>query len=179
MVLATLAIVALGGFLWFTFTFAVYAMPIFVGIYAGTRAYHSGAGVIGALVVGLVVAGLVLGLGEFAFSRLRWVWARALLALAYAGPATYAGYHATNGIVKYLMPSEAWQMAFSIVGATVAGFVSFARLASAPHVSVEATPGSSHSGGQDGSGTVLIASPPRPVQDGGWARGQDRRRLSR
>ena len=143
MVLATLAIAALGGFLWFAFTFAVYAMPACVGIYAGTKAYHSGAGVIGAIIVGLVVAGLVLGLGEFAFSRLRSIWARALLALAYAGPATYAGYHATNGIVKYLMPSESWQIAFSVVGAIVAGFVSFARLASTPHVPSEASPGSS------------------------------------
>lgn len=179
MLLAVLAISALGGFLWFAFTFAVYAMPLCVGIYVGTQAYHSGAGVIGAIVVGLVVAGLVLGLGEFAFSRLRSTFGRAVLALAYVGPATYAGYHATNGIVKHMMPSENWQVAFSVVGAIVAGFVSFARLASTPHVPVDTSPGSFLSDNGYGSPAGLARSRGRLNTGSGWARSSDRRRSSR
>ena len=39
-------------FCWLLFTLAVYALPFFVGLTAGMAAYHSGAGVIGALIVG-------------------------------------------------------------------------------------------------------------------------------
>jgi len=135
--------------------------------------------VVGAGIVGLVVAGLVLGLGEFAFSRLRSSLARVLLALAYAVPATIAGYWATHGIVKYLMPAAGWQIAFSVVGGAVTGFIAMARLASAPHVPVDASPRSSPSDSDCGSPNGLASSPGRLESGSGWARSSDRRRLSR
>jgi len=57
------------GFLcWLLFTLAVYALPFFVGMTTGLAAYHSGAGVIGALVVGFA-AGAVTAHGRTTSSR--------------------------------------------------------------------------------------------------------------
>src|ERR1700694_1507578 len=52
-----LSIVGLGFFCWLLFTLAVYALPFFAGLTAGLAAFHSGAGVIGALIVGVLVGG--------------------------------------------------------------------------------------------------------------------------
>ena len=54
MIVIGLIVSAFGiGFLcWLLFTLAVYALPLFAGMTAGLAAYHSGAGVLGALVVG-------------------------------------------------------------------------------------------------------------------------------
>ena len=54
MIVIGLIVSAFGiGFLcWLLFTLAVYALPFFAGITVGLAAYHSGAGVVGALVVG-------------------------------------------------------------------------------------------------------------------------------
>jgi hypothetical protein len=52
-----------------------------------------------------------------------------MIAAVFVAPAAIAGYHATHGIVKHTMPSETWQIAFSVVGAIVAAITAFARLA--------------------------------------------------
>ena len=44
----------------------------------------------------------------------------------FAGAA--AGFFATHGIVKHTMPSETWQVAFSIVGAVAVGFTALIRI---------------------------------------------------
>ena len=51
-----------------------------------------------------------------------------LIALAFVAPAAIAGYHATHGIVKHTMPSETWQLVFSVVGAIAVGVTAFARV---------------------------------------------------
>ena len=53
--------VGIGLFCWLIFTLAVYALPFFVALNAGMLAFHSGAGVIGALLVGIVAGALTLG----------------------------------------------------------------------------------------------------------------------
>ena len=47
-----LSIFGIGLFCWLIFALAVYALPFFVGLTVGMAAFHSGAGVIGALLVG-------------------------------------------------------------------------------------------------------------------------------
>ena len=47
---------------------------------------------------------------------------------AFVAPAAVAGYHATHGIVKHTMPSEAWQLIFSVIGAVVVGITAFVRV---------------------------------------------------
>ncbi|TCT06939.1 hypothetical protein [Aquabacter spiritensis] len=113
---------------WLLFTLGVFALPLFAGITAGTWAYGTGAGWLGVLVVGLAAAGLTYGLGQFLFAIVRPIWARLLIAAAFVVPAAVAGFHATHGIVKHTMPSQTWQMVFSILGASVVGIVAFVRI---------------------------------------------------
>ena len=84
----------------------------------------------GALLVGLAVAALTLGLGQFLLAFIRPLWIRLTIALAFVAPAALAGYHATHGIVKHTMPSETWQLVFSVVGAIAVGVTAFARVTS-------------------------------------------------
>ena len=48
--------------------------------------------------------------------------------LAFAAPAAVAGYHATLGLTKLTMPSEGWQIAFSVIGAVAVGATAWTRL---------------------------------------------------
>lgn len=110
---------------WLLLALAVFALPLFAGITAGTWAYCTGAGWLG---VGLAAAGLTYGLGQFLFAIVRPIWARLLIAAAFVVPAGVAGFHATHGIVKHTMPSQTWQMVFSILGAGVVGIIAFVRI---------------------------------------------------
>ena len=124
-----LSIAAIGFFCWLLFTLAVFALPFFAGVSTGLWAYHTGAGWLGAIVVGLLGAALTLGIGQFLLIVVQPLWARMLIALVFVAPAAIAGYHATHGIVKHTMPSEAWQIVFSIVGAVAVGATAFMRVA--------------------------------------------------
>lgn len=77
----------IGLFCWLIFTLAIYALPFFVGLSAGMAAFHSGAGVIGALLVGIVAGALTLGIGQIAFAVVRPLFLRAVIAAAFAVPA--------------------------------------------------------------------------------------------
>ena len=110
------------------FTLAVFALPLFAGITAGTWAYGTGAGWLGAILVGFAAAALTFCLGSFLLSAVRPIWVRLLIAAAFVVPAAAAGFHATHGIVKHTMPSQPWQMVFSILGAGVVGIVAFVRI---------------------------------------------------
>lgn len=123
-----LSIAAIGVFCWLLFTLAVFALPFFAGVTAGTWAYHTGAGWLGAILIGIVGAGLTLGIGQILLIMVRPLWARLAIALVFVAPAAIAGYHATHGIVKHTMPSETWQIVFSIVGAIAVGATAFLRV---------------------------------------------------
>ena len=123
-----LSVAAIGFFCWLLFTLAVFALPFFAGVNIGIWAYQTGAGLLGAILVGLASAVLTLGLGQFLLSIVQPLWASMLIALAFVAPAALAGYHATHGIVKHTMPSETWQVAFSIIGAIAVGATAFMRV---------------------------------------------------
>lgn len=123
-----LSIAMIGFFCWLLFTLAVFALPFFVGVSAGTWAFHTGAGWLGAIVVGALVAGLTFGAGQFLLAAVRPTWARALVAFVFVAPAILAGYHATHGIVQHLTPSGVWQTVFSVTGAIAVGATAFVRL---------------------------------------------------
>ena len=137
-----LSIGAIGFLCWLLFTLAVFALPFLAGLTAGTWAYGTGAGWFGAIIVGSGAAGLTFGIGQLLLATVRPTWARLLIAAAFVAPAVVAGFHATHGIVKHTLPSETWQVVFSVIGAVAVGIVAFARItgmaASAPsagHVS--------------------------------------------
>ena len=45
-----------------------------------------------------------------------------------AAPAALAGFYATYGIVSHTMPTETWQLVFSIIGAAAVGITAFVRV---------------------------------------------------
>ena len=124
-----LSFAAIGILCWLLFTLAVFALPFFAGVTAGTWAYDTGAGWLGAILIGMLGAGLTLGVGQLLLGIVRPLWARLLIALAFVAPAAIAGFHATHGIVKHTMPSETWQLVFSVIGAVAVGVTAFARVA--------------------------------------------------
>ena len=128
--LGILASIAAIGFLcWLLFTLAVFALPLFAGVSIGTWAYGTGAGWPGAILIGLIGAALILGIGQFLLIVARPLWIRLLVAASFVLPAAIAGFHATHGIVKHTMPSETWQVIFSVIGAVAVGITAFLRVA--------------------------------------------------
>ncbi len=123
-----LSLAAIGFLCWLLFTLAVYALPFFAGVSLGMWAYGTGAGWLGAIIIGFVGAGLTFGVGQFLLATVRPIWARLLIAIAFVAPAVIAGFHATHGVVKHTMPSETWQIVFSIIGAVAVGVTAFARI---------------------------------------------------
>jgi len=126
-ILASLA--AIGLLCWLLFTLAVFALPVFVGATAGAWAHGTGAGIPGAIVVGAVAAAVTLAAGHLLITFVRPMWLKLVVAIAFVAPAAIAGFYAAYGIVKHLMPSEGWRIAFSIIGAIAVGITAFVRVA--------------------------------------------------
>jgi hypothetical protein len=122
------SVFGIGFFCWLIFTLIVYAVPFVVGLTAGMAAFHSGAGVIGALVVGVAVAALTLFGGQVAFASVRSFALRAAIALLYAVPAAIAGYHAVLGLSQIGVPSLLWREVFAWIGALLIGGTAWARM---------------------------------------------------
>lgn len=118
----------IGLFCWLIFTLAVYALPFFVGLAAGMAAFHSGAGVIGAILGGLVAGALTLGVGQIAFALLKPMPLRAAIAATFAVPAAIAGYHAVLGLSQIGVPSLLWREVFAWIGAIVIGCTAWTRM---------------------------------------------------
>ncbi len=125
-ILASLA--AMGMLCWLLFTLAVFALPALAGITAGVWAHQTGAGILGAIAIGVVAAGATLSIGQLLLVVLRPIWLKLLVALAFVAPAAIAGFHATHGIVKHTMPSETWQIVFSVIGAVAVSITAFVKM---------------------------------------------------
>jgi hypothetical protein len=135
MVLLTLlAIAAIGALAWLLFTLAVYALPFAGGLFAGTLAYHHGAGLFGAILVGLAAAGLVFGAAHFLLALVRSPVVRAVILVLFAAPAAVAGYYAVFGILRQTHSTPVWVQVFSWVGAAVIGATAWFRFAIIPPV---------------------------------------------
>src|SRR5579871_5666159 len=129
-VLSILAsIAAIGVICCLLFYLAVYALPLFAGVTAGVWAYGTGAGWLGGIAVGFIAGLATLLIGHLLLTFVKPLWLRLVIAVVFVAPAAIAGYHAIHGIVKHTMPSETWQIAFSVVGAIVVAITAFARLA--------------------------------------------------
>jgi hypothetical protein len=126
---SVLSIAGLGFFCWLLFTLATYALPTFAGLTVGLAAFHSGAGVIGALFVGLLAGGATLALGQLTVASTRTPHIRFVLGLVYAVPAAIAGYHVVFALARIGVPGSVWQIAFAMIGAVVSGCTAFSRLA--------------------------------------------------
>ena len=125
-ILASLA--AIGLLCWLLFTLAVFALPAFVGFAAGAWAHGTGAGIPGAILVGLVAAAVTFAVGQLLITFARPMWLKLVVAVIFVAPAAIAGFHATHGIVKHTMPSEPWQIIFSVIGAVAVGVTALIRV---------------------------------------------------
>ena len=119
---------ALGAVCWLLFNLAVFALPFFAGVSAGIAAFHSGAGPGGAFAAGILAGAATLVAGQLAVTLLPSPLLRRGVALLFAAPAAFAGYHASHGIAAMTMLSEAWRQAFAFLGSLVVGITAFARL---------------------------------------------------
>jgi hypothetical protein len=123
-----LNVFGIGLFCWLIFTLAVYALPFFVGLSAGMAAFHSGAGIVGALLTGVGAGALTLVVGQVAFTVVRPLVLRAFIAAAFAVPAAVAGYHTVLGLAQLGMPSLIWGEVFAWIGALFIGGTACARM---------------------------------------------------
>jgi hypothetical protein len=135
-----LSVFGVGFLRWLLFMLAVYVLPLFAGMTAGLAAYHSGAGVLGALVVGFAAGAVTLVAGQATFAAVKSPVLRVVIAILFAAPAAIAGYHATLALAHIGVPSASWREVFAIVGAIDVGGTAFVRM------SVMATPRIGHIG---------------------------------
>ena len=121
-----LSVFGIGFFCWLLFILVVYALPFVAGLTAGLTAYHS---VAGAIIVAIIAGGITLTIGQIAFATIRSPLIRAAIGLIYAVPAAIAGYNGTLGFAQMGIPSEAWRVAFAVMGAVAVGGTAWARMA--------------------------------------------------
>ena len=125
LVLNTLGI---GLFCWAIFALAVYALPFFVASSIGMLAFHSGAGVIGALLIGTAAGALdachrsdrrrrysVVDLARCDRDRIRCSRRRCWLSCGFA-------------LRRSRVPSPAWREVFACLGAVCVGGTAWTRL---------------------------------------------------
>jgi hypothetical protein len=124
-----LTIAGLGALCWLLFNLAVFALPLFAGVSAGLFSLHAGAGPIGAILVGIAAGVTTLALGQTVFSLASSPLLRGLVALLFAAPAAFAGYHAAHGLSALTTSAEGWRQAFAWIGAMTVGATALARMA--------------------------------------------------
>ena len=123
-----LCIAGLGALCWLLFNLAVFALPLFAAVSAGSFALKSGAGPIAAIAVGIVAGVLTLALGRAVFSFAPSPVVRGFVALLFAAPAAFAGFHAMHGLAALAVSSEEWREVLAYVGGAFVGLTALARL---------------------------------------------------
>lgn len=128
-------IAAVGTLCWLVFTFAVYAVPAFVGLSAAMFAYQTGAGAPAAMVVGFLVGAATLLVGQRLIASAQSLALRSLVSVIFAAPAAWAGYHAVHGLAAMSSPSPVWQELLSITSGLVIGVIAWGRMTALARVS--------------------------------------------
>jgi hypothetical protein len=123
-----LSIAGIGALCWLMFALAVYMLPCCLGTMAGIGAYHTGSGVLGAIIVGCAAAAAAWFLGQLALTMIRSLWIRGAIVLAFAVPATIAGYSATLQLFELGTPSPIWSHIFAVIGGAFVGCTALVRL---------------------------------------------------
>lgn len=106
---------------WLLFSLARFALPLFVGMTVGLWAFDQGAVIIPAFLFGSAAGGITLAAGQWLVATVRPNWLQITIALMFAVPAAIAGYSTVHGLSTLIVPSAGWQIACSIMGATVTG----------------------------------------------------------
>jgi hypothetical protein len=114
---------------WLAFQTTVYAVPFALGVSAGAYAYRTGAGEVAAFGIGIAIGVLSWAMAQRLFllaPNRSW---RAALALLFALPAAYAGYHAALWIVGDSVAAPLWQNTLALAAALAVGATAAFRLA--------------------------------------------------
>jgi hypothetical protein len=162
MMLGALTVAFLAFLLWLLASLAIYALPFWLGLGAGTIAYQSGAGIVGAIIVGLIAAALTWGIGQGLFASLRSERSRGLVAVLFAGPAAVAGYLAARGLLTHSIDSDPWLLGLSTLFALASGFICWTRLredSSSFQADADGSPARSISGSTQPVGPVNTSWP--------------------
>eukprot|EP01037_Dinobryon_pediforme_P019238 gene19238-19624_t len=122
------SIAGLGALCWLLFNLAVFALPLFAAVSAGLFAIQFGAGPIAAIGVGFVAGVLTLAVGQAVFTFVPSPIVRGVVALVFAAPAAFAGFHATHGLAGLVVTADDWREALSYVGGAVVGLTALTRL---------------------------------------------------
>ncbi len=117
-----------GTLCWLLFNLTVYAVPTFVGLSVGFFAHQTGAGSFGATAIGFASAIITLVVMQRLVASTRSTTLRRALALGFAAPAAFAGYHAALGITEIGTVSPAWTQVLALLGGAVVGAVAWTRL---------------------------------------------------
>ncbi len=110
------------------FQMAIFALPLFVGVTAGRFAYDTGAGALGAIFVGVIAVAAALGIAQLVLIATRSTTLRVLIALAFAAPAAFAGYHVVLGLSRIGGAEGLWQPVFAGIGAVIIAGAALMRL---------------------------------------------------
>ncbi len=162
MMLGALTVAFLAFLLWLLASLAIYALPFWLGLGAGTFAHQSGAGLIGAIIVGVIVAALTWGIGQGLFESLRSGRSRGLAAFLFAGPAAVAGFLAARGILTHSIDTDPWLLGLSTLFALASGFICWTRLrrgSSSFRADADGSPARSISGAAQPVGPVNTSWP--------------------
>lgn len=125
MIIGLIAVV--GTMCWLVFTFAVYAVPAFVGLSAGMFAHETGAGTAGAIVVGLLAGAATLTFGQRLIASARTPALRSLVTALFVAPAGLAGFFAARGIAAMGVPDPTWQTLLAIAGGLIVAATAWSR----------------------------------------------------
>jgi hypothetical protein len=121
-------LLGVGLFCGLLFTFAVYALPFFLGLTAAIAAYHGGSGVVGAIAIALGVAAIAVVVGQMLFATIRSQLARTAIRLLFTAPAAVAGYHVALGLGHIAGLPPGWREAFAVIGALAVGATAWMRM---------------------------------------------------
>lgn len=125
MIIGLIAVV--GTMCWLVFTFAVYAVPAFVGLSAGMFAHETGAGTAGTIVVGLLAGVATFIFGQRLIASARTPALRSLMTAPFVAPAGLAGFFAARGIATMGVPDPTWQTLLAIAGGMIVAATAWSR----------------------------------------------------
>lgn len=120
-------IAVVGTLCWLVFTFAVYAVPAFVGMSAAMFAHQTGAGTPGAIVIGLLAGAAAMAFGQRLIASTGSPAFRFLVTALFAAPAGIAGFHAAHGIAAMGESDPTYRMLLALLGGVIVAATAWSR----------------------------------------------------
>jgi len=129
LIVLVFGVLGFGCFCWLLATLAVYALPFYAGMTAGLASLQAGAGIIGSLGIGVLAGVATIVVGQWAFAASRTAFARTVIGMVFAAPATIAGYSISSALAGF-ETSGAAQQALAVLGGLITGVIAYSRLVS-------------------------------------------------